>query len=112
MRLDWSIPIGTIILLAVQFIAGLIAVMRAFSSIERSIDGRFNEMKLTLNTFKEGDIRDLGGRLARLETGQDEWTKALRQRTHDHANELNKLMLEIDRLKRPERYDRRQQDEG
>ena len=107
MHLDWTIPVGTIILLAVQFVGGLIAIMRAFASIERSIDTRFNEMTLKLNTFKEGDLRDIMSRLSRLETGQDEWTKTLRERTHDHANQLNMLTLEIDRLKRPGSYERR-----
>lgn len=107
LAVDWTIPVSTIIVLAVQFAGGLVAIMRAFASIEKSIDGRFNEMTLKLNTFKEGDLRDVMSRLARLETGADEWTKALRERTHDHANQLNALTLEIDRLKRPINYDRR-----
>lgn len=107
MHLDWSLPISTIILFAAQFTGGLIAIMRALSSIEKSIDGRFGEMKLAMNTFKEGDMRDMQGRIARLETGSDEWTKALRERTHEHANEINAMKLKIDRLERPERYNRR-----
>jgi hypothetical protein len=105
-HLDWSIPIGTVFLVAVQFVVGIVGIMRAFAAIERSIDRRFGEMSLALNTFKEGDIRELQGRLVRLETGQDEWTKALRQRTHDHANEITGMKLKIDRLERPERYRR------
>lgn len=106
LAVDWTIPVSTIIVLAVQFAGGLIAIMRAFASIERSIDARFNEMTLKLNTFKEGDLRDVMSRLTRLETGADEWTKALRERTHDHSNQLNAMALEIDRLKRPDRYRR------
>jgi hypothetical protein len=110
MHLDWSLPIGTIILFGVQFVVGLIAIMRALSSIERSIDTRFGDIKLAMNTFKEGDIRDLQGRLTRLEMGSDEWTKALRERTHEHANEINVLKLKIDRLERPGTYGRRLDD--
>jgi hypothetical protein len=104
MHLDWSIPIGTVFLIGAQFIAGLIGMMRAFGAIERSIDSRFAEIKLAMNTFKEGDIRDLHGRLTRLETGSDEWTRALRTRTHEHANEIQEMKLKIDRLERPSHY--------
>jgi hypothetical protein len=106
MHLDWSLPIGTIILFGVQFVGGLVTVMRALAAIEKSIDARFAEIKLTLTTFKEGDIRDLQGRLTRLETGSDEWTKALRERTHEHANEINAMKMKIDRLERPDRHGR------
>lgn len=104
MHLDWTIPIGTVLLLMVQFIAGIIGMLRAFNAIERSIERRFNEFELQMNTFKEGDIRDLQGRVSRLEAGADEWTKTLRERTHDHANKINKLSLQVDRLERPDRY--------
>jgi hypothetical protein len=107
MQIEWTIPAGTVILLSVQFVAGLIGMLRAFAAIERSIEARFNEIKLSLNTFKEGDIRELQGRVARLETGSDEWTKELRERTHDATNEISVLKLKVDRLERPERYDRR-----
>ena len=91
-------------MIGVQFVAGVVAMLRAFASIERSIDSRFSEIKLAMNTFKEGDIRDLHGRLTRLETGSDEWTRALRTRTHEHANEINELKLKMDRLERPGHY--------
>lgn len=106
-HLDWTVPVGTIVLVAGQFIAGVVGIMRAFAAIERSIDTRFNEMSLKLNTFKEGDIRDLGSRLKRLEDGADKWTEMLRDRTHDHAEKLNALAMKVDRLERPERYHRR-----
>lgn len=97
MTLDWSVPIGTIILLAVQFVVGIIA-------IQRSIDRRFSEMTLQLNTFEMGDLRELKTSVKRLETGQDEWTKTLRERTHDLADEVGVLKIKVDRLERPERY--------
>ena len=104
MHLDWSVPIGTVLLIAVQFIAGVVGILRAFAAIERSIEARFNRMDLALNTFKEGDIRELQGRLVRLESGQDEWTKALRIRTHEHSNEINVIKMQLDRLERPGHY--------
>lgn len=111
MHLDWSLPIGTLILFGLQFVVGLIAILRTAASIERSIDSRFAKIELVMNTFKEGDIRDLQGRLSRLETGSDEWTKALRERTHEHANEIQVMKLKIDRLERPGTYMRRVGDE-
>lgn len=106
MHVDWSIPIGTIVLVVGQFLAMAVGLFRALAAVERSIDLRFNDILLKLNTFKEGDIRDLQGRLTRLEAGADEWTKALRERTHLHANEINALKLQVDRLERPDRYHR------
>jgi hypothetical protein len=57
-----------------------------------------------LITLLEADVKEVTHRVTVLESGQDEWTKALRQRTHDLANEFQKLVLEIDRLKRPKAY--------
>jgi len=112
MHIEWNIPVGTIILVGIQFLAGIIGMMRAFAAIEKSIDSRFNEMKLTVAGLKEGDMRELQGRISRLETGADEWTKTLRERTHEHTNQINVLMLDIDRLKRPERYRRAEDHAG
>lgn len=110
MHVDWSIPVGTIVLVIVQFVVGIIGLMRAFAAIERSIESRFNQMEKTMAALKDGDLRELQGRIGRLEAGADEWTKALRERTHEHSNQINELMLEIDRLKRPERFNSRKDD--
>lgn len=110
MAIDWKVPIGTILLFGLQFIGGLIAVMRALARIERSIDTRFQHFELALNTFKVGDLQTLQTSVTRLETGADEWTKALRERTHDLSNKVNDLVLRVDRLERPERYERRKTD--
>jgi len=110
MQLDWTIPIGTVILLGVQFIVGIIAIVRGFAAIEKSIDTRFNAMTLKLNTFQEGDLRELKTSVQRLEQGADEWTKALRERTHELATDVNVLKLKVDRLERPERWHRRHDD--
>ncbi len=104
LHFDWTIPIGTAVLVIGQFVAGIVAIMRVMASVEKAIEKRFTEIALTLNTFKEGDIRELQGRLVRLETGADEWTKALRERSHAHANDINVMKMEIDRLKRPSRW--------
>lgn len=104
MQLDWSIPIGTVILIGVQFVAGIVAMLRAFAAIDKSIDFRFNKMELTLNTFKEGDIRELRNSVSQIQSGQDEWTQTLRKRTHDLTNEVNTLKLKVDRLERPGHY--------
>lgn len=112
MTLDWTVPLGTVMLLAVQFIVGLVAILRALRSNERSIDARFTEMKLMLIKFEEGDLRELKTSVLRLTTGQDEWTKTLRERTHELANVVNDLLLRVDRLERPERYGRRKDDDA
>jgi hypothetical protein len=52
-------------------------------------------------TTSEKYIDDLSHRIVKLESGQDEWTKTLRDRTHELANSLQVLALKIDRLERP-----------
>ncbi len=49
----------------------------------------------------EQHIKDLGFRVGTLETGQDEWTKTLRERTHELSNQVGILVLKVDRLERP-----------
>jgi len=49
----------------------------------------------------ESLVKDLVRRVTTLEGGQDEWTKSLRARTHELANQVNELMLKVDRLERP-----------
>jgi hypothetical protein len=52
----------------------------------------------------ENLIFDLTHRVSTLENGQDEWTKALRDRSHTLANDMQRLTLKIDRLERPKRH--------
>jgi signal transduction histidine kinase len=59
----------------------------------------FTKLAMQINTLLEGDVRGLQARVGRLEAGQDEWTKALRQRTHDLATEVNALRLALEVLK-------------
>jgi hypothetical protein len=49
----------------------------------------------------ESSLKEVTRRIGSLETGQDEWTKTLRARTHDLANQVNALALKVDRLERP-----------
>lgn len=52
----------------------------------------------------EAVTKELSRRVGTLESGQDEWTKALRKRTHELADQLNALALKVDRLERPANY--------
>jgi hypothetical protein len=61
---------------------------------------------LGLITTGERHVEDLATRVQRLETGQDEWTKTLRERTHELAGKLQALALKVDRLERPPREHR------
>ena len=51
-----------------------------------------------LITAAETCISDLTHRVTRLESGRDEWTKELRDRTHDLAVKLDVVVLKVDRL--------------
>ncbi len=64
-----------------------------------TMNENFKQVGLQINTILQGDVRELRGRVERLESGQDEWTKELRQRTHDLAEHVNKLGFAIELLK-------------
>lgn len=49
----------------------------------------------------ESNIRELSSRVGTLENGQDEWTQSLRKRTHEIADQVQILVLKVDRLERP-----------
>ncbi len=59
---------------------------------------------LSLIATGERYVEDLAHRVQRLESGQDEWTKQLRDRTHELANKMQELALKVDRLERPEKH--------
>ena len=69
-----------------------------FSSINES----FTKIAIQINTILEGTVRRLDDRVGRLESGQDEWTKELRQRTHDLGNVVNKLTWDVEAIKKGE----------
>jgi hypothetical protein len=108
MTFEWSIPIGSIL---IWFAQSAVMLLVSFYGVQRAIDKKFADLDLKLanvdllmTAFKgeiKSDIRDLTGRISALETGQDEWTKTLRARTHDLAEKLNEMVLKVDRLERP-----------
>lgn len=49
----------------------------------------------------EEGVKDLNRRVGTMETGQNEWTKSLRERTHELSQGFNTLVLKVDRLERP-----------
>lgn len=53
----------------------------------------------------EGYVDDLTHRVTRLESGQDEWTKSLRERTHALANDLQTLVVKVALLEAKDRGD-------
>jgi hypothetical protein len=59
----------------------------------------FKQVGLQINTIMEGHVRELQQRVTRLESGQDEWTKELRQRTHDLAGKVDQLGFAIELIK-------------
>ncbi len=67
-----------------------------FSSINES----FSKIALQINTILEGDVRELQARVQRLESGQDEWTKTLRGRTHELGDHVNALRLDVELMKK------------
>ncbi len=68
---------------------------RQFAAINKS----FEQIGLQINTILEGHVRELQQRVTRLESGQDEWSKELRQRTHDLAGRVDRLGFEIELIK-------------
>lgn len=110
MTFDWSINLGTIVMLG----GTIVAVVSAYWSLDRRSETRFSVLstgmgekftvlQLQIAGLMEGDIRELRGRVVLLESGQAEWIKTIRERTHSLSNDLNKALLMIDRLERPER---------
>ena len=63
--------------------------------------GTLKEQVMGLVAKLEAEVKELVRRVATLETGQDEWTRTLRERTHDLSNHVNSLVLKVDRLERP-----------
>lgn len=99
--LNWSIPIGSILLWLSQT---AVVCLVAFVAFQRAIDRKFAAFDVLMVSFRgdvKSDVRDITRRLSSLETGQDEWTKTLRARTHELAEQVNVLGLKVDRLERP-----------
>lgn len=65
-----------------------------------SINENVAKLSGQITTIMEGYISDLQRRVARLESGQDDWTKELRERTHALGKEIDKHGFEIELIKR------------
>ncbi len=63
------------------------------------VSGQFQLMTLQINKILAGDVIELRERLGKIESGQDEWTKELRERTHQIGNMVEKQGYEIELLK-------------
>lgn len=63
------------------------------------VSGQFNLMALQINKILEDDVVELRRRLGTLESGQDTWTKELRERTHTLGNQVDRLGYEVELLK-------------
>jgi hypothetical protein len=87
-----------------------VTMTEQFQVLTKNIDAlkeQHNVQALQINTILQGDIRELRGRvvgledrLRTIETGEGTWMGVLRNRTHDLANEVNTLALDLDRVKR------------
>lgn len=93
MNISWTLPIGSIILLVIQFGGGIWAFVKFMNSTQRTIDARFSEFELRMNTLTVGDVANLKGRIVTLEADRSKMD-LLQQKVFE-------LMLEVDRLKRP-----------
>ena len=67
-----------------------------------SINESFTKIAIQINTILEGTVRRLEDRVGRLESGQDDWTKEIRQRTHDLGNVAQRLTWEVEAMKKGE----------
>lgn len=107
---------------AIFGVAQLVALFRAYYGLKADNAALSSELKMAIaderasrlaehGTLKEqvmervarveASIHDLTHRVKDLETGQDDWTKTLRARTHELSNQVNTLVLKVDRLERP-----------
>jgi uncharacterized protein YicC (UPF0701 family) len=85
--------------------AALAAELRVSLVSERAARSleNLNLKTLLLEMLKsvEQNVREVGQRVGTLEAGQDEWTKTLRDRTHELSKQVNELVIKVDRLERP-----------
>lgn len=116
--MNWQGMIG----LAIVVIVNLVALVSAYYGLKADNAATAAHLDLSLTTERadrkmevinlkstvidlvniaELSIKDLARRVTTLEAGQDEWTKSLRERTHELANQVSDLVLKVDRLERP-----------
>lgn len=119
--MTWQFDTNTVIVIAVQLVALVSAYygLKADNSKTRSdlalqMSEERNERTSTQNLLRsdlmmligkvEKAVSDLGHRVGTLESGQDSWTQSLRERTHQLADQVQALVLKVDRLERPTHY--------
>lgn len=85
-----------------KFVAMDKSVDTKFVGLDRSLDTKFSSLALQINTILEGDIREIRGRISALEADQNEWIKALRERVHILSNDMNAILIRVDRLEHRE----------
>jgi hypothetical protein len=71
------------------------AIRKEHTTDQQAIVGLVSKVEIS--------VSDLNHRVTTLEGGQDEWTKSLRTRMHELSNQVNTLVLKVDRLERPGR---------
>lgn len=72
-------------------------MVRRFSAIDTKIEkltDDYNKQTLTINTILEGRLNTLDNSVKRLESGQDEWSKEIRDRTHKLALATERIAWE------------------
>lgn len=119
MTIDWTISIATIVsgittvAMLVSLYFGLkTAITAQGANLTLSMTNLRSEFTLVNITTKDdvlkqvskvdSEVRDLSHRVSKLESGQDEWTKTLRERTHELGNQVQALIMKVDRLERPQ----------
>lgn len=95
MTVNWEVLSFVIVAIAQIF-----AIAGCYYGLKADNAKLASSLALAIVTL-EGNIKDLGHRVTTVECGQDEWTKALRTRTHELANQMNNLVIRVDRLERP-----------
>jgi archaellum component FlaC len=67
----------------------------AFANVSK----QFNDMTNQITKILEGDIRELRGKVDRLDNNLE----TSRSRVHDLGNEMNTIILKVDRLERAQK---------
>ena len=108
MKFDWTVTFGSLLTLA----GFVISIIVAYYTMQRDIDARlsamatkvdkqFSDLNVRLAEIFEGDIRELRGRIVELEIGHKSIVKELVDRSHKLSDEVNLLLMKVDRLERP-----------
>jgi hypothetical protein len=116
--MNWYALVGVVVTILIQLtsvIAAYYGLKAEIAATAAKVDlittAERAERKLEVTILKtsvtellaaaEQTLKDITRRVGVLEAGQDEWTKTLRDRTHELSNVVNGLVLKVDRLERP-----------